>query len=199
MSRTGKVLTLVLLVIANGWAFPHQLVYIGAQTSADPKLEDVYVFRTILTRRVTGSEAIAYCGSRVTFTTLTNSYLDLVSVGTRAADGLVTDGQLKIIGKLATCTGPTTNPNVLNFYGEGEIGGVRFKGDGECTRYENPPTGAVTSLSCYNRAAVLTEGYSGGLLISNTIGPPEFPAGGVVPAGYLATSVAVARFWRKPS
>jgi hypothetical protein len=199
MSRTGRVLALVLLGITVGWALPRPRVYVGAQTSPATKLEDVYVFRTILTRRLAGPDAITYCASRVTFTTSANSYFDLVSVGTRAADGLVIDGQLKVIGKLTTCTGPTSSPNVLNFYGEGEIGGVRFKGDGDCARDERAPIGGATSLRCYNRAAVLNEGYSGGLLVSNTIAPPEFPAGGVAPAGYLATSVAVARFWRKPS
>jgi hypothetical protein len=199
MNRLVRALALVLLGATVGWVLHQDNGSIAAQSSAATSVEDVYVFRTILTRRLTGPDAVAYCASRVAFTPSANSYLDLVSVGTRAGDGLITQNRLKVIGRLVTCTGTTSNPNVSNFYGEGEIGGVRFRGDGDCTRYEGAPAVGATSLRCYNRAAVLNAGYSGGLLISNTIAPPDFPATGVVPAGYLATSVAVARFWKKPS
>jgi hypothetical protein len=169
---------------------------VKAQNAPLGSVEEVYIFRSIRTVRVVGPEAAELCRSRVEFTSFAHDTSDLVAM-TVGPNGLVTEPKVKVIGTLVTCTGRTINPDVFDFYGEGEINGIRFKGGGDCVRYADAPLMGANSVQCRNRATVLNEGYVGGLITSNSLTPTDASPTGTIPPGYLGTSVAVARFWKR--
>jgi hypothetical protein len=166
------------------------------QNAPGGSVEEIYVFRSIRALRVVGSEAAELCRTRVTFTSFAHDTSDLVSA-TVSANGLVVNPLTEVIGKLVTCIGRTDNPDKFDFYGEGEINGIRFKGGGDCLRDADAPLIDATSVRCHNRATVLNDGYVGGLIVSNTLAPIDGSPTGGLPPGYLGTSVAVVRFWKK--
>src|SRR5262245_41783810 len=77
------------------------------------RIEEVYIFRSIRTVRAVGRDAAEFCRSRVAFTSFAYDTSDLVSVAVDA-NGLVTDPQVKVIGRLMTCSGRTANPDVFD-------------------------------------------------------------------------------------
>ena len=62
---------------------------------------------------------------------------------------------------MVTCTGRTSKPDVFDFYGDGEINVIRFKGGGDCLRDADAPLMGATSVRCDNRATVLNDVYVG--------------------------------------
>ena len=189
-----RFVTVVLIVLT---ARARSADLVKAQNAPLGSVEEVYIFRSIRTVRVVGADAAEFCRSRVAFTSFAHDTFDLVSMNV-GPNGLVTGPKVKVIGTLVTCTGRTSNPDVFDFYGEGEINGIRFKGGGDCLRYAEAPLTGATSVRCHNRTTVLNDGYVGGLITSNSLTPMDASPTGTIPQGYVGTSVAVARFWKRP-
>src|SRR5262249_26223965 len=79
--------------------------------------------------------ATEYCGqSRTGFAgeSVEDQYI-FRAVTTRADDGAVTNSLGSKTASLHACIGKTANPNLRNFYGEGEIARKSFRGTGKCT------------------------------------------------------------------
>src|SRR6266446_2569000 len=65
------------------------------------------------------------------------------------ADGRMVDTNVKTIGSIHLCTGSTSDPTVINFYGEGFLGSTPFKGLGECRRRRDLPERGLNTNSCF--------------------------------------------------
>src|SRR5215831_6319797 len=100
-----RFVTVVLIALA---ASARSASMVKAQNAPLGSVEEVYIFRSIRTVRVVGPDAAEFCRSRVAFTSFAKDTSDLVSI-TVGPNGLVTEPKVKVIGKLVTCTGRTTN------------------------------------------------------------------------------------------
>jgi hypothetical protein len=105
---------------------------------------------------------------------------------------------MKVIGSIHTCNGPTADPSVPNFYGEGFLGSTPFKGIGECRvhRKDDFPERGIRAAICFLDLSGLPGGYVGGLLTTNSMGSLKRGLESD-PPGYTQTSIATIRLWRK--
>ena len=119
------------------------------------------------------------------------------SVAVRANDGVVTDASVRNIGDLHTCVGPTAEPETINFYAEGVVANVRFKGRGECfVGPQNFPVAGVTLQRCFLDLYDMSDGYSGGQLTTNTLASRQLFGEESDPPGYTQASIATIRMWK---
>ena len=164
-------------------------------------VEEVRIFRTVETSSMRGSAAAAKCG-QAPFAAGSYQEFDLVTVQTGSSDGLVTVPDVEKIGTLVACSGVPNAAGHLPFYSEGHFNnhgqqkGLSFVGNGECDRVVGPVPSKVLIVRCWVTTSKLPAGYTGGFITSNTLTRP--PTGDAVPAGYLTTSIGVARFWKQP-
>ena len=95
------------------------------------------------------------------------------------------DASVQTAGTIHACFGPASDRNVLNFYGEGELGTKAFHGLGECLIKRNYPEGDLVFLRG------LPEPYIGGALTTNSITSPKSLIGEKTePPGYAQNSIA---------
>jgi len=161
-------------------------VFLAAQdvsTPHDGKKEEIYVIRSVRTSRITPTEYCAQSQTGFADTVFEDRYV-FHPVTTRAEDGAVVSTAGKETASVHACFGKMTDPNLLNFYGEGEIAGIRFTGRGRCTslRTNSPkPKGP----------------YTGGLLTTNTLRSRNITGDKSDPPGYVQPSIATVRLWRR--
>ena len=163
----------------------------------DRTLEDIHVVRSIRLSRAEPSEFCAQ--SRTTFADARyEDQYSFVAVTTAPHTGVITEALGAQAGSAHVCFGSTPDPAALNFYGEGELGGVKFTGLGKCTtlRSDLPETGLRVS-HCFLNLSGLDDPYVGGLLTSNTIGSRKSLGPESDPAGYVQSSIATVRLWKR--
>src|SRR5262249_23396878 len=120
------------------------------------------------------------------------------SVSARTSDGLIVDGGVQTVGKIHVCFGPSSDPDVVNFYGEGELGAVAFRGLGECALKRNYPESNLIWSRCFLDLSGLPALYIGGRLTTNSINSPKSLIGEKTdPPGYVQNSIATMRLWKK--
>ena len=107
------------------------------------------------------------------------------------------DANIKTIGDIHACFGPTPVPAVLNFYGEGVLGGVTFKGSGECRTRADWPEKGLLVLMCFLDLSGLPDRYIGGLLTTNSLNSLKTLGTETDPGGYTQASIATIRLWRR--
>jgi hypothetical protein len=168
----------------------------GAPSIATP-VEEIYVVRSLRQSRATptpncAEESAGFGGA------IAEDQYALHSVATRPADGLVINASKKTVGRVLACVGPTADPLILNFYAEGAVGGVSFKGIGDCSRAKaDHPEPGITFYSCFLKLRDLPQGYASGQLTSSTILSREPIGGESDPPGYVQSSIATIRLWRR--
>lgn len=160
-------------------------------------VEQIYVLRSV---RVSREAATDYCAERRTGfpgTTAEDRY-EFRAVTARPADGRVTEVAGPIVGHLHTCLGATSDPLVLRFYAEGDVGGTPLTGRGDCrTNGREFPEPGITPWRCHLDLTGLPAPFVGGYLTSNTI-LSRVALGAVSdPAGYTQPSIATVRLWSK--
>jgi hypothetical protein len=167
----------------------------SAPTSA---LEDIHVLRSVREER--GPSQPFCTAERIGFAPGVNAdRFSFWSMTVRPADGRITNALVREVGDVWACSGPTSDPRVINFYLEGQVAGIEFRSiGGDCRLMQiNYPEPGLFTYRCVLELGGLPVPYVGGLLTSNTI----FSAGAVigtetVPAGYLQSSIATIRLWR---
>jgi hypothetical protein len=108
------------------------------------------------------------------------------------------DTNVKAIGSIRMCNGPTADPSVFNFYGEGFLGSTPFRGVGECYGGKRDfPERGIGTTSCFLHLSGLPSQYVGGLLTTNTMWSRKGRGIDTDPPGYTEASIATIRLWRK--
>ena len=171
----------------------------GSDSAPRATIEDIYVARSLRESRVMPTR---YCAEeRIGFggTSFEDQYT-FWSVETRPSDGLITKADQTAIGDVHACFTPTADPLILNFYGEGTLAGISFTAIGECSLAQaDEPEPGITFASCSLDFRDLPEGYVGGHLTSSSILSRQ-PIGTVSdPPGYVQSSIATIRLWKRRS
>ena len=122
------------------------------------------------------------------------------SVRAQPANGRIADAKVGKVGEIRTCTGPTADPRVLNFYLEGQIAALPVAGSGNCNlvRPDYPEPGIAT-FQCSIALRGLPPPYVGGLLATSSIVSKAVIGGETDPPGYVQASISTMRLWRTKS
>ena len=135
------------------------LVGQDASTPNDGKKEEIYVIRSVRTSRITPTEYCAQTQTGFADAVFEDRYV-FRPVTTRTEDGAVVSTAGKEIASLHACFGKVTDPNLLNFYGEGEIAGIRFTGRGRCTSLKaDAPEPGLDESTCFLDLGGLKDPY----------------------------------------
>ena len=169
------------------------------QPPASTQVEEIYVVRSVPEALITPptgfcvQERIGFGGTRGEGRFTFRSTAE-------AADGRMSNTNLKTIGSIHVCSGaPTTDPGIDNWYAEGALGSIPFKGIGKCSvRKRDFPERGVLAFNCFLDLSGLPSGYVGGLLTTNSILSTSLKVGlESDPPGYTQNSIATIRLWRK--
>ena len=162
-------------------------------TSAKQRaVEEIYVARSLRGER---SGPTQYCAATKTGfegTLFEDRYtFRSVAIG---PDGLITDANVAAIGTIRTCLAALDAAS-RNFYAEGRLGPIDFTGRGECRSTQaNFPEQGLTVVRCFLALENLPPEYVGGHLTTNSLGS----LGGIAePPGYVQTSIATVRLWKR--
>ena len=162
--------------------------------------ENIHVLRSIRDVRTFPS---SWCdASRTGFTPVASPSLledsfTLFAPTISLNDGILTNTKAQRAGDMKTCVGNTTDPKMLNFYAEGNIGSTPFAGRGDCQYLlVDTPEKGITTLRCYLALNNLPAPFVGGLLTSSTLISGVALGGETKPSGYVQTSIVTVRMWR---
>jgi hypothetical protein len=189
------------------WATPILFVAFHVPTAAAQEpgsgparsgVEEIYIARTLVQSRLASltpecaQERVGFAGATV------EQQFTLHSVTTRSDDGLLTNTKQNTIGHAHGCLGPSGDPLKINFFLEGTIGAIPFKAIGDC-RWAMPdqPEPGIRFLSCFLPLGDLPEGYVSGYLTSSSISSRQAVGEVSDPFGYLQSSIATIRLWRR--
>ena len=176
--------------------FVVQLAALG-QTAAQSTPETIVVARSVRESRVAPTDFCAE--ARVGFgNAQREDRFAFRSVTVRPTDGVVTDASVQTIGDLHSCVGTTPDAQTINFYAEGRVANVEFKGRGECfVGRQNVPVDGVTLQRCFLNLYDMSEGYSGGQLTTNTLASRLIFGEESDPPGYTQAWIATIRMWKR--
>jgi hypothetical protein len=168
-----------------------------ASASGVAEREEIYVIRSERISRITPTD---YCAqSRTGFASIVfeDRYV-FHTVSVNAEIGIVTGVSGAKRASAHACFGKTQDPDVLNFYAEGELGGLRFEGRGKCTTLRRDfPEPGLNAATCFLHLGGLEERYAGGLLTTNTLVARNVTGDKSDPPGYVQPSIATVRLWRR--
>lgn len=169
------------------------------QASESTQIEEIYLARSV---PESWSPPTDFCAQgRIGFGgTRGEGRFTFRSTATQAADGRMSDTSVKTIGSIHTCSGArTANPGIDNFYAEGVLGTIPFRGIGKCSVGKNDfPERGVLAFSCLLDLSGLPSPYVGGLLTTNSVFLTSSMLGlESDPPGYTQNSIATIRLWRK--
>ena len=166
-------------------------------TAHNDKKEEVYVIRSVRISRINPTEFCAQSQTGFADNVFEDRYV-FHPVTTRAEDGAVISTVGKETASLHACFGKMADPNLLNFYAEGEIAGIHFTGKGQCTflKTEFPEPG-LSESTCFLHLGGMKDPYAGGLLTTNTLRSRNITGDKSEPPGYIQPSIATVRLWRR--
>lgn len=192
-SLSALLIATVLSGCATSNAGPGEAPAAGAR-------EDIFILRSLREERTPKS---TWCtAERAGFAPFNSEFMQddrftMWSVQVQARDGRVTDTRAGQAGNLRACFGQTPDPKLVNFYAEGQIGGMSVVGNGECLRVQpDHPEKGITTYRCHLTLRGLPSPYVGGLLTTNSLVSAAILSGDSDPAGYVQTSIATIRLWR---
>lgn len=160
-------------------------------------VEEIYVVRSWRESRDAPTEFCAQ--SHTNFDNITSEdHYTFRSISIQTSNGRMIDNDVKTVGRLRACFGSTADPKLQNFYAEGALGEIPFKGRGECLIYKDDyPEPGIISLRCFLHFSDLPAPYVGGELTTNSIRSRNVLGGVSDPTGYTQPSIATIRLWRK--
>jgi len=172
----------------------------AAQATLRPsptEVEEIYIARSVRESRMEPTEFCAKARTGVDHATV-EDWFTFRSVATAASDGRVLDANVKTIGSIHDCFGPTANPAIFDFYGDILLGSTAFKGFGKCQSAKSDfPERGLRVFQCFLDLAGLPGEYVGGLLTTNTISSLKALGTETEPGGYTQASIATIRLWKK--
>jgi hypothetical protein len=167
----------------------------GARTAA-PQLEEIYIGRSVRESRIAPTEFCAQVRSGFGDALFEDHYT-FRSTATRSSDGRMVNMNVRTIGSLHACFGRTSDPAIVNFYGEGVLGGAAFTGTGECRGNADFPEKGLLVAKCFLGLSGLPDRYVGGLLTTNSMSSLKTLGLETDPRGYTQSSIATIRLWKK--
>jgi hypothetical protein len=168
-----------------------------ASTGDGDHKEEIYVIRSVRVSRIAPTEYCAQSKTGFPDTVFEDKYV-FHPVTTRAEDGAILSTVGKDIASLHACFGKTTDPNLLNFYAEGELAGIQFTGRGKCTSLKaDSPEAGLNESTCFLDLGGLKYPYAAGLLTTNTLRSRNIIGDKSDPPGYIQPSIATVRLWRR--
>jgi hypothetical protein len=186
---------------ANCWVLLFCATLLPAQDSPAPhgkKKEEIFVIRSVRTARITPTD---YCAQfRTGFSdVLYEDQYDFYAVATDAQHGAIVSTLGNKTASLHACFGKAPDPNVLNFYGEGEIAAISFTGNGKCMILKRDfPEPGLKLNACFLHLGGVKDPYIGGLLTTNTLITRNTLGEKSDPPGYVQPSIATVRLWKNP-
>jgi hypothetical protein len=167
-----------------------------AASAAD--LEDIYILRSI--REPQAATADGCARSRTGFEPMATDaerFFSFWSVQSQPGDGRVVDAKAARVAELRGCFGPTEDRARQNFYAEIRLGGLTFRGRGECLALMiDFPEPGLFPVRCQLVLSGLPAPFVGGLLTTNTMTSKAPFGGDTEPPGYTQASLATIRLWR---
>lgn len=170
-------------------------------TSAIPSYEDIFVLRSERKERVTPP---TWCTpERAGFApfnapTLIEDRFHFWSIETRVADGRIGNPNATVVGEIRACFGATATREIFNFYLESRLGTLTITGKGECTfGVADLPEKDLLIARCTVPLKVASGEYTGGLLITSSMGSKALFGLQTDPPGYTQSSIATIRLWRR--
>jgi hypothetical protein len=159
-------------------------------------VEEIYVVRSL---RLSRGPASPFCAPERTGFPKPRSedHAKLESIAIDTQSGMISDPNVSTVGTVRACLGPTDDPNLLTFYGEGTLGNVTFRGRGECRIWKrNYPEAGANITRCFLDISDLPTGYVGGHFTSNTVNTQSV---GLTsdPPGYVEPSIVTIRLWKQ--
>jgi len=160
--------------------------------------EVIYVLRSIREPSAPGAD---WCASSRTgfepFATDAERFFSFWSVRSQPEDGRIADAKQVRAAELRGCFGGTPERARQNFYAEIELGGISFRGSGECLALMTDfPEPGLFPVRCQLVLSGLPAPYVGGLLTTNTITSGARFGGESDPPGYTQASIATIRLWK---
>lgn len=170
-----------------------------AASAAD--LEDIYILRSI---REAQTPTADWCArSRTGFEPMPTDaerFFSFWRIETRPEDGRVVDAKAARVAELRGCFGPTDDRTRQNFHAEIRLGGLSFRGSGECLALMiDFPEAGLFPVRCQLVLSGLPAPFVGGLLTTNTMTTKAAFGGDSEPPGYTQASIATIRLWRARS
>jgi hypothetical protein len=121
------------------------------------------------------------------------------SVEVRHQDGMLVDAKRARVAQLRGCFGATNEPARQNFHAEIQLGGISFRGRGECMALLlDVPEPGLIPVRCHLVLSGLPDPFVGGLLTTSTMTSKAALGGDTDPPGYTQASIATIRLWRRP-
>jgi hypothetical protein len=160
------------------------------------QVEEIYIARSVLESFTTPT---AFCApGRIGFEGANfEGQYTFRSLATSGPDGRVVDVNVKTIGSIHLCMGPTSDPKILNFHGEGLLGSMPFSGLGECRLRRDLPERGLNAYNCFLDLSGLPSQFVGGLLTTNSMTSLNRLGMETKPPGYTQSSIATIRLWKK--
>ena len=160
-------------------------------------LEEIFIFRTTRTARTRG--ATPFCVD-VRFDSASEDHYTLWSMKLNTKTSRVAATHEHPVGEFRACFAALTAGKSFSMYASGTVGGLSWKGNGECLPMSaEPPVSTLRTFNCNLEISDLPDEYAGGLLTSSTaapvLGASAAPDAHV--RGYLSTSVVTLRLWKK--
>jgi hypothetical protein len=120
------------------------------------------------------------------------------SIATNSSDGRVVKANIKRVGSGHACFGRNPDPTMLNLYLELRIGKAALKGIGDCRQAKSDfPERGLIAWHCFLDLSDPLDEYVGGQLTSNTITSLKDLGPDTDPPGYIQSSIATIRLWKK--
>jgi hypothetical protein len=161
------------------------------------KREEIYVLRSVRISRITPTDYCTQSRTGFSLTVFEDRYA-FHTVSVSAEIGTVTGVSGAKRASAHACFGKTQDADVLNFYAEGELGGLTFDGRGKCTTLRRDfPEPGLNVATCFLNLSGLEDRYAGGLLTTNTLVSRNVTGDKSDPPGYVQPSIATVRLWRR--
>lgn len=167
-----------------------------AEAQSPAAQEEIYILRSI---REPHESMAGWCSpGRTGFEPLAKDAERFYAFWSLRTDGgRVVETKEKRVAQLRGCFGATGEPPRQNFYAEVQLGGIVFRGRGECLalRIDFPAAG-LFPVRCQLVLDGLPPPYAGGLLTTNTMTSRAAFGGDTDPPGYTQASIATIRLWK---
>jgi hypothetical protein len=167
-------------------------------TASSDTREEIYVLRSIREQHTPSPD---WCSpDRTGFAPLPSDAEHLFSFWTlqvQSSDGKVTQFKQRQVADARACFGPTGDPAVRNFYAEGKLAALPFRGKGECRVMRvDYPEKSLFPVRCVLNLSEMPAPYVGGMLTANTMASKAPMGGETDPPGYTQSSIATIRLWK---
>ncbi|MET0232940.1 MAG: SMP-30/gluconolactonase/LRE family protein [Rhodanobacteraceae bacterium] len=184
---------------AIGWVPRERASADAVDSAATTEREDIYILRSVRERETSGGH---WCTRARTgfdpFEIDAERIFSFWSVRSRPEDGRIVDAKQLRVASLHACFGATAERARQNFYAEGELGALAFRGIGECEAVMvDFPEPKLFPVRCQLTLKGLPPPFVGGLLVTSTMISAAAFGTETDPAGYTQASIATVRLWRE--